>query len=261
MNEALVAQIEELGLSNKEARVYIANLMLGPAGVQQIADTSGIKRVTTYVILEALVGLGLASQTSHAKRTLFNAESPENLRRLLEKKEQSILEQKQQLDELLPELASLSTPPKDAPTVKFYDSAEGIRTIVKTVMSEAKAQGIKKLYGISNLDQLFEFFPEIEGAQANPDRLEAGIFSQYIYTSSQGAIYGPSDRASNRNSRYIPFEKYPINGDLNVVGDTIVLLTFTGARPLGIVIQSQQLSKAMQSVFELAWEAAAPYNL
>jgi sugar-specific transcriptional regulator TrmB len=51
MNEELIGQIEELGLSNKEARVYVANLMLGPAGVQQIADASGIKRVTTYVIL------------------------------------------------------------------------------------------------------------------------------------------------------------------------------------------------------------------
>ena len=119
MNEDLVRQVEELGLSNKEARVYIANLMLGAAGVQQIADTSGIKRVTTYVILESLVNLGLVSQTTHAKKTLFNAEAPDNLQRLLEKREQSLRDQKQHLRDLLPHLKKLKTLTKTAPTVKF----------------------------------------------------------------------------------------------------------------------------------------------
>src|SRR5947209_5718152 len=131
MDDQLISQVEELGLSNKESRVYVANLMLGAAGVQQIADASGIKRVTTYVILESLVSLGLVSQTTKAKKTLFNAESPENLRRLLDKKEQSIKEQKHQLEELLPQLGKLSTLPKDVPSVKFYDGAESIQTINK----------------------------------------------------------------------------------------------------------------------------------
>ena len=259
MDEQLIKQIEELGLSNKEARVYLANLMLGPAGVQQIADMSGIKRVTTYVILESLVNLGLASQTTKAKKTLFNAEAPENLGRLLQKREQSIHEQKLQLVELLPELAKLKSAPKEVPSVRFYDSAEGIRTVMKTFIAEGKTQGIKKIYGVSNLDQLYEFFPEIEASEANPDRLEAGIASQYLYASKRGSIYKDKDRGRNRQSRYVPIDKYPLNGDISVVGNRIALLSLSGTRPLGVVIESHELAKAMQGLLELAWEAAKDY--
>ncbi|HUC20668.1 MAG TPA: helix-turn-helix domain-containing protein [Candidatus Polarisedimenticolaceae bacterium] len=260
MNEEIISQVEELGLSNKESRVYLANLMLGPAGVQQIADASGIKRVTTYVILESLVNLGLVSQTAKAKKTLFNAESPENLRRLLQRREQSLHDQKQQLDDLMPELKSLKTLPKDAPVVKLYDSAEGLRTVMKTVIDEAKAAGEMQLYGMSNVDQFNAFFPEIAAGSSNPERVRAGIACQYIYTSNKGPVYPQVDKANNRVSRYVPIEKYPLNGDMTVIGNNIALMSMSGSRPLGVIIKSNELSRSMRGLFLLAWEGAAKHN-
>lgn len=260
MNEDLVKSVEELGLSNKEARVYLANLMLGPAGVQQIADLSGIKRVTTYVILEALVNLGLVSQTSQAKKTLFNAESPENLRRLLEKREQSIQDQKQQLDELLPELGKLKTLPKDAPSVKFYDGAEGIRSVTQSLFSEIQDQDIEYVYGISNLDDLHQFFPEIAEQAGNPSRLKSGLRSKFLYTSKKGAIYKDSDDERRRISRYLPPEKFNFEGDISIWGDYVVYLSLRGARPIGVVIKSHELAQSMIALFELGWASSTPYN-
>jgi sugar-specific transcriptional regulator TrmB len=254
MNEDLIKHVEELGLSNKEARVYIANLMLGPAGVQQIADTSGIKRVTTYVILEALVNLGLVSQTSHAKKTLFNAEAPDNLHRLLEKREQSLRDQKQQLEELLPQLKKLKTLPKTTPTIKFYDGNEGIRTVVKTVIQESKEAGVKQVYGVSNLDELHTVFPEIAAAETNPDRVSAGIRSRIIYTSDRGPIYEQGDTNKLRESRYVSSEDYPIHGDMAIVGDRVAMVSFAGIQPIGVIIQSPELSQMLLNLFNLAWE-------
>lgn len=255
MDEQLISQIEDLGLSNKEARVYVANLILGPAGVQQIADTSGIKRVTTYVILESLVGLGLVSQTSKAKKTLFNAEAPENLQRLLEKKEQSIKEQKQQLTELLPQLGSLKTLPHDAPTVKLYDSAEGLRTLIRDYIASHTKSG-DQIYGMSNMDLLHDFFPEIQENQGNPDRLKSGVSSKLIYTSSKGPIMATTDTQSKRQSRYVSADEYPINSDMTIVNDSVVLMSLSGHRPLGVTIQSKEIAKGLKVLFELAWESA-----
>lgn len=256
MNEQLISQVEDLGLSNKEARVYVANLMTGPAGVQQIADASGIKRVTTYVILESLVNLGLVSQTSKAKKTLFNAESPENLRRLLEKKEQSLAEQKQSLGDLIPELKHLTSIPQDAPVVKLYDSAEGIQTLVRDYLSEyVKKHGTKTIYGLSNTDRLREFFPHFtEGA--NPDRLAAKIESRMIYTSTEGAVMKGSDESHNRTSRYLPPEKFPMNCDFTIIGDSVVMLSLSGNKPIGIAIQSAEIAEGMRVLFNLSWVAA-----
>lgn len=259
MNEQLITQVEELGLSNKEARVYLANLMLGAAGVQQIADISGIKRVTTYVILESLVNLGLVSQTTKAKKTLFNAESPENLRRLLDKKEQSVHEQKQQLEELLPDLAKLTLATADAPVVKFYDGAESIQTITAVFAETIQDKSIDLIYGITNIEKLEQYFPKIIDNQANPERIKAGVRSRLIYTSNKGPVLQQSDAKKNRESRYIPGVDFKFSSDISIAGDYIALLAFDGGKPSGITIKSQSMADGMRAVFDLAWQAAAAY--
>lgn len=259
MNEQLIASLEELGLSEKESRVYLANLMIGPASVQKIADQANIKRVTTYVILEALINLGLASQSTKGKKTFFTAEEPISLRRLLERKQQQVADQKQHFEELLPELNQLKGLPVETPSVKFYDSAEGIRSIMSNFMSQHRKEGDVG-YGFSNTDQIFAFFPEIASFGGNPDRAKSGIHSKLIYTSSIGQIYRGKDEERNRESRLVPLDKFPFDGDITILGNHIVMLSLTGSKPIGVTINSAELAKAFKAVFALAWEAAEKYN-
>ncbi len=77
-------QLKEIGLSEKESKVYLAALELGPAAVQKIAERAGVKRPTTYVMLEALAERGLMTTTKEGKRTRFAASSPEKIMAILE---------------------------------------------------------------------------------------------------------------------------------------------------------------------------------
>lgn len=260
MDAQLISNIEDLGLSNKEARIYVASLMLGPSGVQAIADYSGIKRVTTYVILESLVSLGLVSQSVKGKKTLFIAEDPTNLRRLLDKREQEVKEQKQSFEAILPQLSGLKALPKDTPNVKFFEGAEGIRTIMDTYLSKANLDSAKYIYGFSNLDQVFHYFPDIKESLANPRRLKENIQSRFLYTSSEGPIMHEGDKAANRESRYLPLDKFAMAGDFTILGDMIVMLSLTGEHPLGVMVKSEVLAQGMRVVFDAAWEAAEKYN-
>lgn len=256
MNDELLSAIEDLGLSQKEARVYVANLILGPATVQKIADQADIKRVTTYVILESLASLGLVSQSNQGKKTYFTAEDPISLRRLLKKKEQQIKEQKISFENILPELQELKNLPSDSPTVRFYEGAEGIKSIFSSFFA-SHVEEVDMVYGMSNLDQLHAFYPEMNEQSSNPERVKFKIPSRFIYTSERGAIYKDTDTLANRESRWLPHEKYPLNGDISIVGDHVVLLALTGNKPIGITIHSHELSKGMKAIFDLAWEAAS----
>lgn len=258
MDEQIIKSIEDLGLSQKESRVYLANLALGPATVQQIADRSGIKRVTTYVILESLANLGLASQTAQGRKTYFNAEDPVALRRLLEKKEQEVKEQRESFNDLLPQLKTIRSLPKEAPGVRFYEGAEGIKSIMSSFY-EAHPE-TKETRGITNLDQLYSFFPEFENAGGNPTRVKAKVKSRVIYTTKKGPILKEHDKKMNRESRFVPLDKYPISGDWSMVGNHIVMLSFTGTRPIGVTINSEELAKGMMAFFDLAWESAKHHN-
>lgn len=258
MDERLIKSVEDLGLSQKEARVYLANLSLGPATVQQIADQSGIKRVTTYVILEALANLGLVSQSTQGRKTFFNAEDPVSLRRLLEKKEQEVKEQRRHFDDLLPQLKTIRSLPKEAPGVRFYEGAEGIKSIMSSFY-EAHPES-RETRGMTNLDQLYSFFPEFENAGGNPQRVKAKVKSRVLYTTTRGPILKATDGKMNRESRFVPSDKYPISGDWSIVGNHIVVLSFTGSKPIGVTVNSEELAKGMLAFFDLAWEAAKQYN-
>ena len=46
----LAKKLEAVGLTEKQAKVYVAALFLGPAAVQRIAEQAEVNRATTYVI-------------------------------------------------------------------------------------------------------------------------------------------------------------------------------------------------------------------
>ncbi len=259
MNEELLSQIEDLGLSEKEARVYLANLMIGPATVQKIADQADIKRVTTYVILESLSNLGLVSKSNQGKKTFFTAEDPVSLHRLLEKKEQQVAEQKSAFDALLPDLEALRNMPGEMPVVKFYETVEGLKSAVKTFLAPEPGDE-KVVRAFMNAKQIFEFFPQIDEHKSNPDRTRLGIKSMNIYTHPDGPVLKPSDAEKNRESLWIPPENFPFNGEMAVFSNRILISSYTGTKPMAIRIDSKPLAEGMRAVFALAWETAKKYN-
>lgn len=256
MNEQLLRQLEDMGLSEKEAKVYVASLMLGPATVQQISTQADIKRVTTYVILESLAALGLVGQASHGKKTYFTAEDPVSLRRLLDKKQAELKTQREAFTAFLPDLISLKSIPAETPTVKFYDTIEGLRSAVSTLLLSVDLGDVEYIYGFSDVDKVQKLFPEIAKSQGNPVRIKVGKKSRLIYTSEKGPIYKETDKESYRESRHVSGDQYPINGDITLVGDHIVMLSLDGDKPFGVTIKSAPLTSAMRAMFELAWIAA-----
>ena len=54
MNEKIVKQLTDVGLNEKEAKIYLASLECGTQPTAKIAETAGYNRITTYTILEKL---------------------------------------------------------------------------------------------------------------------------------------------------------------------------------------------------------------
>src|SRR3990167_4868713 len=89
-NLFMLKELQDIGLSEKESRVYLAALELGRATADQLAKQAKIKRPTTYVQLESLMKMGLMSTYEEDKKAYFAPESPELLRRLLHKQKENI---------------------------------------------------------------------------------------------------------------------------------------------------------------------------
>lgn len=70
MND-LAKKLESLGLTEKEAAVYVAALELGASPAQKIAERAKVKRGTTYLAIESLTKRGLMSSVTKGKKVFF----------------------------------------------------------------------------------------------------------------------------------------------------------------------------------------------
>ncbi len=244
----LATKLQSVGLSEKQARVYVAALFLGPSAVQKIAEQAEINRATTYVILDELAAMGLVSESTEGKKTVFVAEPPQSIERYLDAQNKQISDKQDELKNILPSLkeVSRSSDGVETPVVRFYKGIEGLRS--KTSIYARKAKPKSQVYGFSNFDEVLKEFPDI--LQSGPNlRQRKKISSKLMYSLSSGEI--KSDKKILRETRKID---QPIAADINIYENAVVISTYKGKDSVGVAIESKDIASAMKQLFELAWK-------
>ena len=246
--------LEKLGLSSKEAKVYLAALELGSASVQKIAQKAGLNRPNTYVLLDSLTKQGLATAFEEGKKTLFAATAPEQLKQILYENEEVLRRKKEELAEAMPQLKALFNLATNKPKVKFYEGFDG----QITMREAAGLDKDKNIYSFVSLDDLLSAFPKYDQVQEK-NRVDRSTMSHVIYTRAAG----PQDEDPNfkREGRYIPKEKFPFSGSLTIhpVSHKVYISIYKNT-VLGLVIEDKDISQMLFNMWQLAWEAAEKYN-
>ena len=94
--------LKHLNFSEKEIDVYLTSLKLGSAPISELAKKAGIKRPTTYVILEKLEEKGLVSMSNRKNRLIFVAQIPDKLLKLVEQQKEELIEKETEVKKSLP---------------------------------------------------------------------------------------------------------------------------------------------------------------
>ena len=84
-----LSALEELGLSEAEAKVYLALLETGSTLAGPIIKKTALHRGTTYQILQRLIEKGLVSYVIKSGKRYFEATDPKHFKTLLKEKEES----------------------------------------------------------------------------------------------------------------------------------------------------------------------------
>jgi len=241
----------EIGLNEKEAKIYLASLELGQSTVQDIAKKAGVNRATTYFVIEGLMKMGLMSSFHKGKKQYFVAADPDRLVEVLEQEKNTIEKRKENLKKLLPQLQSLNNKQKDRPVVRYYEGKEGIKTMV----DEVTVPGQEIVRMAYNKDAVIKTFSEEQRKKWTEHRVKNNIKTQVVYTFKSGILENTADGTR----RKVPFEKFPITCDIAVYDEKIRLASF-GDRLVGIVIEDRELAASFRAVLDLAWEAAEKYQ-
>lgn len=242
----LAKKLEVVGLTEKQAKVYVAALFLGPSAVQRISEQAEVNRATTYVILSELAEMGLVSETIEGKKTLFVAEPPEAIERYLNSFEQEITARKAELKKSIKGLKDISrSEVSEAPVVRFYKGPESALAVQAYL--RRKASKNEEVYCISDINEVLRIFPNV--LQDSPAiRKKKNIHSKLFYS---GDVELENDIKTGRKVVKLDGKA---KGDLNIYSDRMTILTYKGENSIGVIIEGKEIVAVIRQLFELAWE-------
>lgn len=240
----ILSALRNLGLTDKEAKVYLALLQLGKSSAYVIADKAGLKKPTTYVILGELIEKGLVSQVPRVRKKLYVPKPPEEIFALAEER---IMVARQ----VLPELKSLARAHTGKVQSLYFEGEKGLQQALWYRLKEMKGKELVGFYA-SGHDSPSEI---IHLAYEWGDRMkQQGITVRGIAPEhpSLKAFRG-RDKAHGRTMKIVPFEKYSANISIDV-GDTFVrIVALRDAQ--ATIIDNPDVARTTKQIFEMVWES------
>ena len=237
-------ELKAAGLDEKQAKIYLACLEMGPQSVPAIARHAGVKRTTVYGILDELISLGFI-QTSYRKKTkLFTAQDPEYLISELE-------ERKQKIQAIMPGLSELFITNHVRPKIQFFEGKEGVRKIYDDIL-ECRSKEVKQIVRAQDHTAAVgeDFIKEYVRKRA------ARNITAYDIHPKSGDIYTPERGRQNlalkRHVRYLPPGIF--HAAMIMIYDHKVAMVATKKENFGFIIESKEFSNTLSSYFDLMWD-------
>ncbi len=247
----LTKKLEEIGLNEKEAKVYIAVLELGEGSASEIAKKSGVNRATTYFTLENLMKIGLVSATNEEKKQKFVPEDPSQLENIITKQQQELEQKKKGLKDIVEELNSINSASIKKPIVKYYLGKEGIMRMAQSGFEFTKNE---TMFVAFSKDALDHFMTDAENMKLSKKRTQNKTRVNALYNSKDKTLL--SDETDLRIK--IDSKKYHFPGDIAVYKDIVRLTSYKDQ--IGIIIENRDIAQTLKSIFKLAIKSTQNKN-
>ncbi|MFC1732471.1 TrmB family transcriptional regulator [candidate division KSB1 bacterium] len=232
--------LEDAGLTNAEAKIYLMLLKSGSSLAGKISRDTGIHRRSVYDAIERLIEKGLVSYIKTNNRKYFQAEDPKRFIDILKEKEDRI-------KGALPELEGLRSIAQETKETTFYRGKLAIRGIFDDQINEGKE--ILVLGGSENVNEIMGYY----FIHYDLERKKKDIKVKIVFKES----VKNSDYLKNlplADIRFIP-DKNSSPLAINIYGDKTAIILWTH-EPIGILIKEKAIAEGYRKYFEIVWEGA-----
>lgn len=244
---AIETTLEKLGFSHKEITVYISCLQLGPATMTEIAHKAGLKRPTTYLIIEALIKRGLISIVRRQHKTLYAAERPKKILTILRQQERN-------LEHTLPELEALYNTPKHKPKIRVYEGIEGVRTVYDEIYASLSRK--EEVLFVTNVADLVKYAPfTVEYFISKLAKVKKFKIRELNTGNPAGLKHYHATKNKRGPDHYVKntTTQFPFSNDTVIYGNSVVF--FALKKDIFVtIIENEEINSTMRSLFEIAWE-------
>lgn len=245
--------LQHLGLTEQQSRVYMATLQLGIDTVLSITKQSGLKRPTVYLVLDELEQQGLVTRLKREKVMTFQAVEPQVLVKKAE-------DQMRQAKQLLPTLNAIHNSNPDKPNIKIAEGISGVRQIYKDIFRYLSVHPEEELLIYGSLKdastyfetQVVDFFQESMGRSKNIVREIGNDDAETRRYYRKASILNP-----RHEIRLIRNEGVFSKTDNMLYGNTLVMFSVQ-EQIFATTITSEHITTTHRALFNMAWRSGKP---
>jgi sugar-specific transcriptional regulator TrmB len=238
----LEQNLQKIGLSEKEAVLYLAGLQTGPATMQELVNGAQLKRATVYELVDSLKEKGLIKTILKGKRKIYIAEDPQNIFPLIKQKENV-------LNNILGQLLAIQSHAGKKPSVRIYQGVEGIKEIYEDILSK-RADYIEVLSTKLPDEKIRDYW----GGEYVERRIKKGNHVKCIapdipyYQELQA-----KDKFALRQTKLVPAQNFPFKNEMFAYNGKVAFITQEGDVSLGLVIESTDIYETVNVMLNHFW--------
>lgn len=236
--------LEYLGLSDKEALVYVELLRSDSLSGIELSRNTGIKKATIYLIIESLVSKSLVREIKVGKRVHFKAESPDQFKVIFDKKKLELESQMKNIQEIIFELKSIEKKVGTKPSVTYYEGKDAVKDSIEEYVGQI-GYSAGNDYGIYSYDLFEKIFSKRDIEEIDRKRIENNIKFKAIYTGGNKFI----PNKPNQELIKIAQDMFPIESEILIFNDEVKIHTL-GKDVFGISIKNKEFATTMKSLIE-----------
>jgi len=246
----LIESLINLGLNEKEAKVYLALLPLEKATAYTVAIRSGLKKPTAYVILDNLVSRGFALKIPQEDKHYFIAKSPRECLAMAREKISTA-------EEMLPELMAMQKKKDEKASVSYYEGFKGIQEMYRQLLENMRKKPLAERSFVAfyahqkhTPDFLQKYWQEL-----NEEYVKTGICRNAVTTLHPSIKYYFQKETKERlgmDLRPLPEKEYSSNISIEIYDDYTQIISHRYLQ--GILIANPDIADVMKQIFNLVWK-------
>jgi sugar-specific transcriptional regulator TrmB len=243
---SLINKLSEVGLTDKEAKIYMGLLKLKDASAVQLSKEIDLAKTTTYDTLESMRKKGLVSVWKKNNISFYSPESPNKILKMEESKIDT-------LKQIVPELNFISEADALSPRARLYVGKTGAKKVLDEIIEKAKLQKVGTIFAYIRPDSLL-YFPTASRSWIK-EREAASIRMNIIRPKIEDPRQNVGYENNHLRETRILSDRGPLESSIYIYGNNMALFYLHHEKMYSLIIESPHFTNTLKGFFDFMWNS------
>lgn len=237
---------EEIGLTKREVKVYLALLELGSTTIGRILEKTLIPSSKIYEILSRLENKGLVSHIKIEGKRNYQAADPKSVLTFLDEKRAKI-------SEIMPELLEKQKFSGKKQSVEMFEGNQAIFNMLRNIIENSKPRDLYLAFthGEEHQNETINIFYKNFIKRRKEKKLDIKLLANNSIKKLFQELYTKKEFQETS----IKFTDFNFPHGMTIFKDNIIMITWK-ENPTAVKIQSNQIADEFRNFFLQLWKLA-----